>query len=141
MKDNKFFQDYLKFTNNLFKSGYPKRSDALLSGKTWNIPHHGVYHPSKSGKICFDCSVEFQERSINKELLSRPGLTDQIIGILTRFHEEKIAFMADVEVNMCHQVQVPEDQQSFLKFLWWENHDMNREPHDYEICVHVFGAT
>ena len=42
---------------------------------------------------------------------------------------------------MYHQVQVPEDQQSFLKFLWWENHDIDTEHHDHVMCAHVFGAT
>ena len=142
IKVNKFFQDYLKFMGNLLRTGYAKRSDASPSGKNWYIPHHGVYHPSKPSKICvmFDCSAEFQGKSINKELLSGPDLTNQITGILTRFCEEKIAFMADVEA-MYHQVQVPEDQQSFLKFMWWENHDIDREPRDYVMCAHVFGAT
>ena len=100
-----------------------------------------MYHPSKPGKICvvFNCSAEFQGRSIKKELLSGPDLTNQIIGVLTQFHEEKIAFMADVEAM--YQVQLPEDQQSFLKFLWWENHDIDTEPHDYVMCAHIFGAT
>ena len=44
MKDNKFFQDYLKFMDNLLRSGYARRSDASPSGKTWYIPYHGVYH-------------------------------------------------------------------------------------------------
>ena len=48
--------------------------------------------------------------------------------------------MADVEA-MYHQFQVPENHQSFLKFLWWENHDIDTEPHDYVMCAHVFGAT
>ena len=136
-KDNKFFQDYPKFMDNLLRSGYAKRSDSSPSVKIWCIPHHC----SKPGKICvvFDCSSEFQGRSINKELLSGPDLTNQIIDILTRFCEEKIAFMADIEA-MYHQVQVPEDQQSFLKFMWWKNHVIDREPDDYVMCVHVFGA-
>ena len=126
MKDNKFFQDYLKFMDNLLRRGYAKRSDASTSGKTWYILHHGVYHPSKPGKIrvVFDCSAEFQGRSINKELLSGPDSTNQVIGIWTRLREEEIMFMACVEA-MYHQVQVQEDQQSFLKFLWWENHDID----------------
>ena len=48
--------------------------------------------------------------------------------------------MADVE-TMYDQVQFLEDQQSYLKFLWWGNHDIYRGPHDYVICAHVFGAT
>ena len=92
-----------------------------------SLPHRGVYHPSKRGKIpvVFDCSAEFLEKFINQKWLSGPGWTSQINGVLTRFREEKIAFMADLK-SMYYQVQVPEDQQSFLKFLWWENHDTDR---------------
>ena len=87
MKDNKIFQDYLSFMDNLLRSGYAKRSGASPAAKTWYIPHHGVYHPSKPDKIrvVFDCIAEFQGISINKELLSGPDLTNQNIGVLTRF--------------------------------------------------------
>ena len=107
--DNKFFQDYLSFMDNLLRS-----SDASPEGKTWYIPHRRMHHQGKPGKIIcvvFDCSAQFQETSSNKELLSGPGLKNQIIGVLTRFHEEKIAFMADIEA-MYHQLQ---DQQSFFE--------------------------
>ena len=142
LKDQKFFDDYKKFMDNLLVKGYAKQSEVVLSGKTWYIPHHGVYHPSKPGKIrvVFDCSAEFQGKSINRELLSGPDLTNQIIGIMTRFREEKIAFMADIEA-MYHQVLVPDDQQTFLKFLWWSTDDINYEPQDFMMCAHVFGGT
>lgn len=54
--------------------------------------------------------------------------------------KKKIAFIADVEV-MYHQVHVQEDQLSFLKFMWWENHDTDSEPYDYLMCAYIFGAT
>ena len=72
-------------------------------------------------------------------MLSGPGLTSQIIDVSRRFCEE-IAFMADVEA-MHHQVQVPEHQQSFLKFLCWGNHNVDTKPHNYVICAHIFGPT
>ena len=104
------------------KNGFAKDSYASPLGKTWYIPHHGVYHLSKPGKISvvFDCSVEFQGKFIN--------------------WWRKITFMADVE-TMYDQVQFLEDQQSYSKFLWWGNHDTYRGLHDYVICAHVFGAT
>ena len=71
-----------------------------------------------SGKIrvAFGCTAEFQRKPINRELLSGPDLANQNVGIMARFREEKIAFMADIEA-MYHQVFVPDDQQMFLKFL------------------------
>ena len=89
LKDQKFLDNYKKFMDNLILKGYAKQSEVVQSGKLWYIPHHAVYHPSKQGKIkvVFDCSAEFQGKIINRELLSRPDLTNQIIGIMTRFGE------------------------------------------------------
>ena len=53
----------------------------------WYIPHHGEYHPSKPRKIrvVFNCGAQFPGRSLNKELLTGPDLTNPIVGVLTRF--------------------------------------------------------
>lgn len=79
--------------------GYTKWLDELTSGMTRYIPQHGVYHPNKPRKIraVFDCIVKFQGKPINRELLSRPDLKGQMIGVLTRFRAEKISFMANLE--------------------------------------------
>ena len=42
--------------------------------------------------------------------------------------------MVDAEA-MYHQVLVPENQQSFLKFLWWANDNTDREPQDCNVCT------
>ena len=125
IRDNKFFLDYKKYMNDLLEKGYARRCNETPTGKTWYIPHHAVYHPSEPGKIrvIFDCSAEFEGRSINKELLPGPDLTNQIVSILIRYREEKVAVMADVK-SMYYQIQVPENQQTYLKFLWWGNHDI-----------------
>ena len=89
--------------------------------------------------VVFDCSAEFEGKSINKELLPGPELTNQIVSILIRFREERVAVMADVE-SMHYQVQVPENQQTYLKLLWWENHDIECHPQEFVMCAHVFGG-
>ena len=128
--------------DNLFVKGYTKQTEVVLSGKTWYIPHHGVYHPSKPGKIrvVFYCCPEFQGRSINRELLSGPDLTHQVIGIIAIFREEKIAFMADIKA-VYHQLLVPDDQQTFLKFFWWSTDNINDELQDFMVCAYVFDGT
>ena len=72
---------------------------------------------SEKKYVVFDCSAEFEGRSINQELLSGPDLTDQVVGVLTHFQQEPVVFMADIEF-MYYQVMVPDNQQAFLKFLW-----------------------
>ena len=64
----------------------------------------------------------------------------EIIGIMKRSREKKIAFMADTEA-MYHQVFIPDDQHTFLKFLWWTTDNINDEPQDFMMCAHVLGGT
>ena len=137
IKNPKLFMDYKGFMDNLIK-----KSSKEAPEKTWYIPHHGVYHPNKPGKIrvVFDCSAEFKEVSLNKTLMSGLDLTNQIVGVLTRFHEEPVVIMGDIE-SMFHQVMVPKEDRSLLRFLWWEDHDINGSAKDFEMCVHVFGGT
>ena len=57
--------------------------------------HHGVYHPKKSEKIrvVFDCSAKFEGTSLNDQLMQGPDLTNSLVGVLTQFRQEPIAFM------------------------------------------------
>ena len=138
-----FCSHYKEFMNTLMRNGYAKKStDSATEGKCWYIPQHGVYNENKPNKIrvVFDCSTEYQGRSLNNELMSGPDLTNQIIGVLIRFRQEPIAIMADIE-SMFYQVRVPGKHQNFLRFLWWENNNLDCEPSDHQMCVHVFGGT
>ena len=109
-RNNKFKDDYIKFMKELASKGYAKESSKVAeSGFCWYLPHHGVYHPNKPGKIrvLFDLSAEHHGVSISKELLPGPDLTNQIVGVLLRFREEPIAVTGDIE-TMFDQVKVPE---------------------------------
>ena len=99
-KDEQYFSHYKDFMNEIIEKGYARVSDRTpVDGKLWYLPHHGVYHPAKPSKICvvFDCSAEYAGRSINHKLLVGPDLINQIIGILIRFRQGKVAFVADIE--------------------------------------------
>ncbi|XP_028412050.1 uncharacterized protein LOC114534778 [Dendronephthya gigantea] len=48
--------------------------------------------------------------------------------------------MTDVEA-MFHQVRVPDDDCDLLRFLWWPDGDMEQEVQEYQMTVHLFGAT
>ena len=47
--------------------------------------------------------------------------------------------MGDIK-SMFYQVKVPKDRRGFLKFLWWDDSDPDKEINDYEMTVHVFGG-
>ena len=107
----------------------------------WYIPHHGIYHPRKPGKIrvVFDCSAKFQAKSLNDLLLKGPDLTNTLYGVLMRFRQERIAIMADIEA-MFYQVRVAEEDQTFLHFLWWPEGNLDENLEEYQMVVHLFGA-
>ena len=67
-------------------------------------------------------------------------LTSQIVDVLTRFCEEPVVIMGDIE-SMFHQIMVPREDGSLLRFLWWEDHDINGSAKSFQMCVHVFGGT
>ena len=105
--------------DDLVANGFSRKATSPSTDDiTWYL-YHGVYHPCKPGKIrvVFDCSAEFHGISLNKELLSGRDLTSQLVGVLTRFRTEEVAFMADIEA-MFHQVHIPEKERSFLRYLW-----------------------
>ena len=86
-------------------------------GQHGTYPHHGVYHPNTPGKIkvVFNLSAEYQGRYLNGELLSGPGLINQIVRALLGSREEPVGVTGDIQA-MFHQVKVPDDQSSFLRF-------------------------
>ena len=142
-KDLEFFNSYTKQIEELILKGYAKQSSSnSIKGKTWYLPHHGIKHASKPGKvrIVFDCSTNYGGTSLNKKLLSGPDLTSQLAGVLTRLRTEEVTFIGDIEA-MYYQVQVRKEQRSVLRFLWWEDSDLGGDLLDHEKCIHVFGGT
>ena len=131
--------------NNLIAKGYAERApekNVKSVNRMWYIPHHGVYHPKKPGKIriVFDCSATCEGKTLNQYLLSGPDLINNLTGVLLRFRKDLVAFTCDIEA-MFHQVGVNEEDRDFLRFLWWENGDTTTLPVDYRMTVHLFGAT
>jgi len=47
--------------------------------------------------------------------------------------------MCEIE-KMFHQFFVQEPDRNFLRFIWWENGDLNSEPKDYRMRKHLSGA-
>ena len=139
-RDPQYKKDYVSFMNDKIKAGYAERAPKK-NAKPWYIPHHGVYPPKKPGKIrvVFDCSAEFEGHSLNRQLLQGPDLTNSLLGVLCRFRQEPVAFACDIE-GMFHQVKVNEEHCDYLRFLWWDQGDTTKDPVEYRMTVHLFGA-
>ena len=142
----KYREDYVTFMDKVLGSGYaekvPDDEKRVVDGRpVCYIPQHGVYHPKKPNKIrvVFDGSAKFQGESLNNHLLQGPDLTNNLTGVLCRFHREPVAVIYDIEA-MFYQVKVPVQYRDFLRFLWWRNGDTSKEPEEYRMTVHLFGS-
>ena len=101
-KQQQMYADYVKFMSDIIDKLYASKAiTPPEDGKTWYIPHHGVYHPKTPDKfrIVFDCSMKANGYCLNQELLQRLVLTNQLMGVLLRFREEPIAVMCDKGVR------------------------------------------
>lgn len=47
--------------------------------------------------------------------------------------------MADIE-KMFYQVRVPVEDSRYLRFLWWPSGEMDKEPEEFQMLVHLFGG-
>ena len=62
--------------------------------------------------MLFDCSAEFNGRSFNKEILSGPDLTNQLVGVLIRFRQEQVAVIGDIK-SMCYSFGFLKNTESY----------------------------
>ena len=108
-------------------------------GWKWYLPHHPVLNSNKSGKVRRVCNAaaKYKDVCLNEKMLAGPDLVHGLIGTIFRFREGPIALTADIE-SMFLQVQFPERDKSYLRFLWRPT--VNKPVQIYEYQRHVFGA-
>jgi hypothetical protein len=109
--DPSLLEKYKQFMDGLLTKDHARKVSNQDLGplKTqWYLPHHPVFHPQKPDKVrvVFDCSAKHRDTSLNDQLLQGPDLTNTLIGVLTRFREEPVALIADIEA-MFYQVRAP----------------------------------
>ena len=75
-----------------------------------------------------------------ENLLSGHDLTNELVRVLIRFRVGPVAFMADIQVTF-QTVKVSEKQRSkILRFLWWNDGNLDSEIADYEMSIHLFAV-
>ena len=146
MSDGGLFEKYKATINDYLSKGYAKKiPDNELDtsdGSVWYLPHHPVINPQKPDKVrvVFDCAAKYRGTSLNDHLLQGPDLTNSLIGVLIRFQQEPVAMVSDIEA-MFHQVRVEPKDCNALRFLWWPEDDLLKEPTEHQMLVHLLGAT
>ena len=145
IKNHDLYQKNTDGMNDLLKKGYAvpvaKEEVYKKDGKIWYLPHHPVINPNKKKiRIVFDCAAEYNGVSLNNRVHQGPDLTNKLVGVLTRFRLHPVAIMADIQA-MFHQVRVTLKDQDVLRFLWWPEGNLDEQPVNYRMTVHLFGGT
>ena len=137
---------YSEVMDDLLNKGYarlvPATSIDNPQHPLWYLPHHPVLNPNKPDKVpvVFDYASVFHGTSLNAQLLQGPDLTNNLVGVLCCFKEEPVAMMSDVN-TMFYQVNMSPRDYDALRFLWWPGNDITKTSQEYQMLVHIFGAT
>ena len=105
-REEALLERYIETVSDYIAKGYAKEvkripSDVSADAATkeersnepiWYLPHHAVLHPCKKDKVrvVFDCAARYGETSHNEQLLQGPDLTNNLVGVLTRFRQEEV---------------------------------------------------
>ena len=146
MKDEDLLEKYRTTMNDYIEKGHAEMiTEEELNTRNrpvWFLPDHPVTHPLKPDKVrvVYDCAAKLGQTSLNQQLLQGPDQTNQLLGVLSRFRQNSVGIVADIEA-MFHQVlEDPKDRDS-LRFMWWPNGDLTKEMKEYRMVKHLFGAT
>ena len=143
-KDQKAKENYVDFMQKIVDRQHASRvpADELTGspGKVWYLPHFDIYHPKKPNqvRVVFDCSAVFCNESLNRNLLQGPDQLNSLVAVFTRFRKDD-ALTCDVE-QMFHSFYVNPASRDFLRFLWFENNDLNGPIVEFRMNVYLFGA-
>ena len=98
-----------------------------------------MYHLKKPEQIrvVFDSSVEYQGKSLNRELLAEPDLMNTLLGVLVRFWHEGVAAVCDAE-QIFHSFHVSPEHR-ILRFLSFEENNPSKPIAKFQMTVHLFG--
>ena len=97
------------------------------NGPVYYLPHHAVLKEEKATtklRVVFDASShEKDSQSLNECLLSGPNLNPDLLGILIKFRQHKIAMMSDIKKAFL-QISLNKIDRDVLRFLWTQEKPM-----------------
>ena len=106
-RDNEFAKKYDAVVQEYISLGHARllSTEEAKSEKrrTWYLPHHGVVNLASSTtkvRVVFDGAAEYEDTSLNKNLLRGPNILVNLIGVLLRFRRNLVPVGADIEKNV-----------------------------------------
>lgn len=110
------------------------------NGPVYYIHHHEVLKPDSSStpmRIVFNSSASYMGQKLNDFWAKGPNILNNLLGVLFRFRQEKIAIAGDIS-KMYHTIKISTLDQHTHRFLW-RDMDSNRQPDHYVLNSVTFG--
>jgi len=111
---NHVFQEYLA-------EGIIEEVDVDTENLVYYLPHHPVIKENRATtkiRVVFDASSHEKESpSLNECLLTGPNLNPDLLSILIKFRQHRVAMMADISKAFL-QIKVNDKDRDVLRFLW-----------------------
>ena len=98
-RDKEYATMHIREMNGFIENGFAEKISEPPSNKIWYLPYFGVQNINKPGKvrIVFDAAAKNNSTSFNDLLLTGPDLLKNLLGVLMRFRQERVAFKGDVK--------------------------------------------
>ena len=109
-------------------------------GPVHYIPHHEVHKPDSQStplRIVFNSSATFMGHDINSFWAKGPNILNDLLKVLVRFRQGKVALVGDIS-KMYNTVKLSPEDQHTHRFLW-RNMDDTRPPDHYALTSVPFG--
>mgnify|MGYP000046602904 CR=1 FL=1 len=77
----------------------------------WYLPHYRVTHSLKPNKVrvVYDCGAKYGGTSLTQQLLQGQDQKHKLVGVLSRFRQESVGVVADVESMFLQMLVEPKD--------------------------------
>ena len=135
------FKNYAEILQDQLNKNVIEECKFKTTDKCYFLPHHPVIRDDKSTKvrIVYDASAKGKnQKSLNECLSTGPNLNPNILDIILKFRERKIAFTADIEKAFL-QIGINSVDRDYLRFLYSENCKIDENLKCYRMTRVGFG--
>lgn len=133
---------YIKEIESLLEEGYAE--EVQENEIAWFLPHHGVAHPRKPGKVrvVFDCRSRMKGVGLNGVIYSGPNVINSLVDILLRLCLHKNFGVGDVEA-MFMRIEMSHADRRYFGFMHWllGTPKVEKNIRYFVMTRHIFGAT
>ncbi|XP_054724348.1 uncharacterized protein LOC129234379 [Uloborus diversus] len=138
LKNNSLFEDYNSILRDQFDQGIIQLCpEEFVNNDCYYMPHRPVIREDKTTtktRIVFDASSkQAGYLSLNECLSPGSNLNPNVLDIILKFREHKVAFSADIEKAFL-QISIAEEDRNYLRFLYYNNFDIHENIVPYNMA-------